>query len=343
MADALDPGSGHPARATSTPPATAATRASGAPPGAPAHPAAEPVAPGPHEPARPAHPRRRWVLLAVILAGLIAGGIALIPTIRTALNTVTTDDAYINGHVTFLAPRVGGQVARVLVDDNMRVRRGDILVQLDREPYEVQRAIARAAVTAAEAGLAAAQATVRGEVAQMRANRYQLERAMEEVNSRIAQLRSEVSALNSQQATLDLARADLPRGEQLLPGGGISKEDVDIRRQAVKVDEANLDRALQAIYSARVGLGLPARPTQGNDLAQTPPDLVQTYSAARQPLGTLLQSDAQIGYTPASWNATPKEAIDEFYRLDPEGNLARILDRLIPEAPGIKVAEAKRL
>ncbi len=186
MADALDPGSGHPARATSTPPATAATRASGPPPGAPAHPAAEPVAPGPHEPARPAHPRRRWVLLAVILAGLIAGGIALIPTIRTALNTVTTDDAYINGHVTYLAPRVGGRVARVLVDDNMRVRRGDILVQLDREPYEVQRAIARAAVTAAEAGLAAAQATVRGEVAQMRANRYQLERAMEEVNSRIA-------------------------------------------------------------------------------------------------------------------------------------------------------------
>ncbi len=56
----------------------------------------------------------------------------------------------------------------------------------------------------------------------------------------------------------------------------------------MKVDEANVDRALQAIYSARVGLGLPARPPQGNDLAQTPPDLVPTYSAVRQALGTLL-------------------------------------------------------
>jgi membrane fusion protein (multidrug efflux system) len=51
------------------------------------------------------------------------------------LNTVSTDDAYVNGHVTFVAPRVRGQVARVLVDDNYRVRKGDLLVELDKEPF----------------------------------------------------------------------------------------------------------------------------------------------------------------------------------------------------------------
>ena len=35
----------------------------------------------------------------------------------------------------FVAPRVPGQVVRVLVDDNNRVRKGNLLVQLDKEPY----------------------------------------------------------------------------------------------------------------------------------------------------------------------------------------------------------------
>jgi len=54
---------------------------------------------------------------------------------------VSTDDAYVNSYVTFVASRVSGQVERVLVDDNYRVRKGDVLVELDPEPYRVQVAI----------------------------------------------------------------------------------------------------------------------------------------------------------------------------------------------------------
>ena len=75
---------------------------------------------------------------------------------------MSTDDAYVNGHVTFVAPRVSGQVKRVLVDDNNAVRKGDLLVELDPEPFQVQVNIARATVTAATADLVAAQASVRG-------------------------------------------------------------------------------------------------------------------------------------------------------------------------------------
>ena len=56
-----------------------------------------------------------------------------------------------NGHVTFVAARVSGQTARVLVDDNNRVQKGDILAQLDREPYEDAVAVKRAAVETAKA------------------------------------------------------------------------------------------------------------------------------------------------------------------------------------------------
>ena len=88
--------------------------------------------------------RRRRVLLgaggAVVLAAVLAVGI---PWILNALNTESTDDAYVNGHVTFVAPRVRGQVGRVLVDDNNRVHKGDLLVELDKEPYRTAVAIAK--------------------------------------------------------------------------------------------------------------------------------------------------------------------------------------------------------
>jgi membrane fusion protein (multidrug efflux system) len=97
----------------------------------------EPNAPISHQPIR-----RRHLLLGVAAVLLLAVVLVFgIPWIRQTLNTVSTDDAYVNGHVTFVAARVPGQVSKVLVDDNYRVKKGDLLVQLDKEPYEVAVAI----------------------------------------------------------------------------------------------------------------------------------------------------------------------------------------------------------
>ncbi len=296
-----------------------------------------------HDAGRPSHPWRKRLFLVAILAGLGFGGYLLVPIVQNALNTVSTDDAYVNGHVTFVAARVSGQVIRVLVDDNMRVKKGSVLVQLDKEPYQIQLAIKQAAVTTAEANLTAAQAQVRSTVAQVRAGRFTLERAIEDVNSKVAELKANVATLASKKASLDLARANLRRGEELLPSGGISKEDLDIRKQQMKVGEAAVDQALQAVYSSRVGLGLPAEPPSGQNLGDAPSDLVDQFSSVRQALGQLLASAAQLGYAPADWNATPNEAKAEFFKQDPKGNLQHIYDQMIPQAPAIKQAEAKLL
>lgn len=305
-------------------------------PATPVHPAAGKPAP---------HPWRKWLLLLVVLAGLALGGHRLAPWVITALNTVSTDDAYVNGHVTFVAARVSGQVTQVLVDDNYRVRKGDLLVQLDKEPYQVQVAIKKAAVRAAEADLVAANAQVRGELAAARANRFSLEHAIESVNTQVANLRAAVATLKSRRATLELAQSNLRRAEELAPGGGISKEELDQRRQTVKVDEAAVDQALELIYAIRVGLGLPARPddAKDKDLAEVPENLDQNFSSVRQALGTLLQSAALFGYVPRTWNANPRQALDEFYRQDPDRNLDKIFEQLIPQAPAVQQAEARLL
>ena len=84
-----------------------------------------------------------------------------------------------------------------------------------------------------------------------------------------------------------------------MPSGGISKEDLDTRRQSVKVDEAAVDQALQAIYAIRVGLGLLEVPPEGKGLGDVPPDLADNFSGVRQALGQLLHSAAELGYTPS--------------------------------------------
>jgi membrane fusion protein (multidrug efflux system) len=253
---------------------------------------------------------------------------------------VSTDDAYVNGHVTFVAPRVAGQVVEILVDDNYRVKRGDVLVRLDREPYQVQLKIRQAAVDTAKADLVAAEARFRSQVAAAHANRYKMEHAMEDVRTQVANLHALVATLRSKEANLKLAEANLKRGEELRASGGISKEDLDQRQQTVEVDKAAVEQALQEIYALRAGLGLPVKPEKGMKLTDVPAELDQNFSAVQSSLATLLQSAAQFGYTPTSFDSTPRKAFQEFYELDPSRNLDVIVAKLMPKAPAIQQAKA---
>ena len=133
------------------------------------------------------HNRRRQLLMGgaaiLILAAVLCYGV---PCGRLELNTISTDDAYVNSHVTFVAPRVAGRVSKVFVDNNRLVKKGDMLVQLDKKPYEVQLAIKEAAVVAAKSDLMAAKAQVRALGAQARSQRWQMEYAVEQVKNQIA-------------------------------------------------------------------------------------------------------------------------------------------------------------
>jgi membrane fusion protein (multidrug efflux system) len=284
--------------------------------------------------------RRRWWLWGFGGLVLIAAMIAAAPWLIKSFNTVSTDDAYVSGHVTFVAPRVAGQVARVLVDDNNRVHKGDRLVQLDKEPFEVQVSIAQAAVTAAQADLVTARAQARSTEGQMRSLRFNLERAIEDVNNQIALLRSKVATLLSQKASLTKAQADYDRGKSLVSSGAISKEEFDLRKELYMVAQARVEEALQGVYQVRVALGLPLRPEKGDDLTQVPKDLDQMFSSVRQAQASLLQAAAQLGVTD-SFNKTPKQLVEDFYKRDPTGDIDKIYAELLKEAPAIKQAEAK--
>jgi membrane fusion protein (multidrug efflux system) len=168
-------------------------------------------------PTRKKSKRTRHLLMGAAAASILAFAVVLgIPWIQHTLSTVSTDDAYVNGHVTFVAARVPGQVSRVLVDDNNRVHKGDLLLELDREPYEVAVAVKKAAVDTAKADLEAAKAMVRGIEAKARSQRWKLQHAMEDVENQIALLHAKIAARDKSKAALKLAEAEFDRAKKLV-------------------------------------------------------------------------------------------------------------------------------
>src|SRR5215472_5769654 len=220
------------------------------------------------------HLTRRRKLLIGVIGALVLLVICVfgIPWIGQILNTVSTDDAYVNGHVTFVAPRVGGQISRVLVDDNNRVRKGDLLAELDKEPFQVTVAEKRAAVDIANADLQAAAAMVRGIEAQARSARWKLQRAVEDVDNQIALLHARIATLDKNKAALTLAQLDFDRAKQLVVRGDVSRAEFDRRQADLSTANAGVVQALAEIRQVRASLGLPPESDsdKGEDLGKVP-------------------------------------------------------------------------
>ncbi len=81
-----------------------------------------------------ARPRKRWplFLVAVVVIGMIIGGVWYYQTTK---NLVSTDDASTDGRAIAVAPHVTGYATQLLVNDNQRVTKGQLLVQIDPRDF----------------------------------------------------------------------------------------------------------------------------------------------------------------------------------------------------------------
>jgi membrane fusion protein, multidrug efflux system len=78
----------------------------------------------------------------------------------------TTDNAYVQGDITVVSPRIDGDITAVLVTDNQRVHAGDPLVELDPADWRARAEQSRAAVAEARASVM----TLQAQIAQQRTN-----------------------------------------------------------------------------------------------------------------------------------------------------------------------------
>lgn len=162
---------------------------------------------------------RRLILPVVLLTAIGAGSWYGHQWWIDGRFMISTDDAYVEGDITNIAPKVTGYVAKVNVVANQHVKAGETLVTLDDGDYKIaaeqaeaqiatqqltlarydaQIAAARSAVTQAEAQKTALEATVRG--AEITLNRQQ------DLSSKKAGIRAD---LDNAQVAYDQAKANL--------------------------------------------------------------------------------------------------------------------------------------
>lgn len=222
---------------------------------------------------------------------LFAGGAVVLAAIAGLVlyyrNRETTDDAQVNGHITPMASKVYGRVAKVLVEDNQPVKAGQVLVKIDPRDYQAAVDQARAALALAESearsagvdvprtreNVASGNSSADAQLLGAQADLARAQSAYEQAQT--ADLAWAQANVDKSRANAELAKADLARYQPLMEKGEISKQQydaakanaeasasalrADLEKQAqaqrnVDVAKAQLDAAKARVEQARAGV-----------------------------------------------------------------------------------------
>jgi membrane fusion protein (multidrug efflux system) len=119
------------------------------------------------EPNNNANNHKKPKLIILILIVLLCIGIPLSIYIHRSFTHITTDDAYIEGRIHSIAPKIPGTVLKVYVEDNQTMKKGDLLVEIDPADYELKVHEAQAALDAENARLIDAEAGIKTAMANL--------------------------------------------------------------------------------------------------------------------------------------------------------------------------------
>ena len=173
-----------------------------------------------------------------------------------------TDDAYVGGDVTVMAPKVAGIIAEVAVTDNQPVRQGDLLIKLDDRDYRAALERAEAMVAGQRATLANLDATRRLQEAVVRQTQAGIAAAdAETVRAREDQSRFETLSRTAAASIQSFQKADADY-KQAIAGADKARAALDAAQQQLVVIEtqklqtrAALEAAIADRDTARLNLG----------------------------------------------------------------------------------------
>ncbi|WP_075291204.1 HlyD family secretion protein [Pararhizobium arenae] len=172
----------------------------------------------------PAKPKRRSFVLPIVGLALLAGaGWYGYDYWTDGRFLISTDDAYVEGDITQISPKVSGYVEKVNVIANQRVKAGDPLVTIDDGDYKIAAEQAEAQIATEKLSLQRFDAQIAGAkatLAQAEASKAALEAAVrgaETNQKRASDLQSKavgtVAAKDTADVALDQAKANLIGGD----------------------------------------------------------------------------------------------------------------------------------
>lgn len=256
----------------------------------------------------PAHPTPAVVRPDEPASGRPRGGLAL--TSRTALwglggvlaavvlaiaayafatrDEETTDDAQVEADVVPIAPRTGGAVLAVAVQDNQAVKKGELLVELDPSDSAARLAQAEAELATAqaqgEAALAQEQIVAAAAKGGLSSARAMVSGSSVAVSSAGAQIVAAKAALSRATADAKKAELDLERTKELYTAGAVSKERLDnaqITSDAAKAALAQAEAGLTVAEEQKRSAETRVEEAEGR-LAQSTPIQAQMAAAHAQ-------------------------------------------------------------
>jgi membrane fusion protein, multidrug efflux system len=253
-----------------------------------------------HVPA--ARPRKAGTLARLAGIGLlvIAAAAGAAYWIRSG-GYESTDNAFLEGGVVQVSPRVGGQVLRVLVRDNQHVNRGDLLAEIDPQDFQTRVSEARArladvtaraqgartnlqltsTVTSAVLSQAGAAAdAAREQVAVQRAKVQQAGAAVTAAEAAVGQAVAQQSAADAEARR---AADDVGRYRALYAKDEVSRQQLDRAETQARAATAGLSAASEAAAAARARL------------AQIAAERVSAEAGYRQAESQLTQAQARVG------------------------------------------------
>jgi membrane fusion protein, multidrug efflux system len=194
--------------------------------------------------------KKTLVLIVILL--IVAAGLGYYWWSR---GRVTTDDAYVDGHIFSITPRIAGYVTTVLVTDNQKVKKGDPLLSLDTTEYEVALAEAKASLAEAESTLTSLELGVPLEMSQttqrVRGAQSQLESLRKTLDKTLKDEEAAFQDLRRAEAVYDLSMIDLRRTKELARTKVVPDSRLDEAETTARSNDAQVGAARAKLESVR--------------------------------------------------------------------------------------------
>lgn len=173
-----------------------------------------------------------WIFVVLVVVGIISGFLYWWFDRRPY---ETTDDAFIGADIVQISPQISGRIVAAPVDNNSRVKAGDLLARIDQASSKAKVAAARAQLEQAKAG-----------VKQARAGVTQARNQESEAEAKLSAL--EVEAQNAQ----DTLTRDLKL--EKATSRPITQKQIDNDRAAARTAEAQAEAGRRAVATAKAAI-----------------------------------------------------------------------------------------
>jgi membrane fusion protein (multidrug efflux system) len=193
----------------------------------------------------------------VLLVGIIFG----VRYYLHAISHESTDDAFIDGHIIQISPKVSGHVIKLHITDNQQVHEGELLVEIDPRDFEARLAQARASLLGAQARHDSSRINVKLTSATSSAAVLQATSGLGQATSNVQTTRAQTEVMRSRldQARVQIktaqANAEQARAQYAAADAEATRAAADVKRyqQLYKLDEVSRQQLDQAVAAARVG------------------------------------------------------------------------------------------